>query len=102
MFLQIFEVVRILNRENSRGMINRFGWKRGCVGGLLGVCWGCVSASTKVRSAVSLSHFAAVKTAMVHSKTSLREASSLPGRRGCKQLEGWEGEGGRHLVCNYC
>ena len=34
MFLQIFEVVRILNRENSRGMINRFGWKRGCAGGV--------------------------------------------------------------------
>ena len=34
MFLQIFEVVRILNRENSSGMINRFGWKRGCVGGV--------------------------------------------------------------------
>ena len=43
-----------------------------------------------------------LKSVTVHSKTNLREASSLPGQRECYQLEGWEGEGGRHLVCNYC
>ena len=76
MFLQIFEVVRILNRENSRGMINRFGWKRGCVGG--------VSVHPRKPAAQCYFHILQqLKSAMVHSKTSLREASSLPGRRGC-------------------
>ena len=43
-----------------------------------------------------------LKSATVHRETSLRLVLSLPGRRGCWQLQGSEGEGGRHLVCNYC
>ena len=31
----------------------------------------------------------------------LREVSSLPGEGG-EKFQGSEGEGGRHLVCNYC
>ena len=48
------------------------------------MCWGCVIASTKAHSAVEC-HFdilQQLKSTMVHSKTSLREASSLPGQRG--------------------
>ena len=62
MFLQIFEVVRTLNRENSRGMINRFGWRRGCVGAV----------SVHQRKSVAQCHFdilQQLKAAMVHSKT---------------------------------
>ena len=58
-----------MNRENSRGMINRFGWKRGCVGGV----------SLHQRKATAQCHFnilQQLKSAMVHSKTSLREVSS--------------------------
>ena len=57
-------------------MVNRFGWKRGCVGGV----------SLHQRKPAAQCHFdisQKLKSATVHSKTSLREASSLPGRRGC-------------------
>ena len=59
-----------------RYMINRFGWKRTCVGGV----------SLHQRKPAAQCYFdilQQLKSAIVHRKTSLREASSLPGQRGC-------------------
>ena len=43
-----------------------------------------------------------LKSAKVHSKSSLGEVLSLPGGKGCKQSQGSEDEDGSHLVCNHC
>ena len=78
-------------------MTNRFGWKQGCGVG--------VSLHQQEKPAAQC-HFDILQqlkaVTVPDSKTSLREVSSLPGRRGCYQLQGSEGEDGRHLVCNYC
>ena len=81
----------------------------------MGVCWGCVTASTKAAAQFHVYIILQLlKSATMHSETNVKEVSffyleseeeviKIVGSAdlGCGEIIARE-EGGRHLVCNYC